>query len=277
MENEYLKLPIYIISCKFGYYLSNVIKYILEKEKYKVIIDDILDIEKENLHIILFSQKIKKYPKNYIIYQLLDKNLSNMINKKYELSLIFSLRCWDYSNANINNFHHMIQNKMKLFHLPCIKYDILFTSPDIQNKEKYDLLFYGTMNEPRKKIINYIKEKTKDIYKMKILTNIYGEELFHYIKSSKIILNIHYLEHAILECYRINEVQSCEKLIISFLPNINDYDNYNYYKSSIIFVNSIQNMIKSIHYYLENNEKYEEKIKNIKFIENTSFIHNYLK
>jgi hypothetical protein len=38
MENEYLKLPIYIISCKFGYYLSNVLKYILEKEKYKVII-----------------------------------------------------------------------------------------------------------------------------------------------------------------------------------------------------------------------------------------------
>ena len=277
MENEYFKLPIYIISCKFGYYLSNVLKYILEKEKYKVIINDTLDIEKKNIHIILFSQKIKKYPKNYIIYQLLDKKLSNMINNKYELSLIFSLRCWDYSNANINNFHHMIQNKMKLFHLPCIKYDILFTSSVIQNKENYDLLFYGTMNEPRKKIINYIKEKTKDIYKMKILTNIYGEELFHYIKSSKIILNIHYLEHAILECYRINEVQSCKKLIISFLPNINDYDNYNYYKSSIIFVNSIQNMIKSIHYYLENNEKYEEKIKNIKFIENTSFIHNYLK
>ena len=38
MENEYLKLPIYIISCKFGYYLSIVLKYILEKEKYKVII-----------------------------------------------------------------------------------------------------------------------------------------------------------------------------------------------------------------------------------------------
>ena len=57
MENEYLKLPIYIISCKFGYYLSNVLKYILEKEKYKVIIEDTLDIEKENLHIILFSQK----------------------------------------------------------------------------------------------------------------------------------------------------------------------------------------------------------------------------
>ena len=277
MENEYLKLPIYIISCKFGYYLSIVLKYILEKEKYKVIIQESIDLSKKNLHIILFSQKIKKYPKNYIIYQLLNKKLSDIINKKYELSLIFSLTCWDYSNANINNFHHMIQKKMKLFHLPCIKYDKLFASPFKQNEEKYDLLFYGTMNEPRKKILNYIKEKTKDIYKMKILTNIYGDELFHYIKASKIILNIHYLEHAILECYRINEVQSCEKLIISFLPNIDDYDNYMYYKSSIVFVNSIQSMIKSIHYYLENNNKYIEKIKNIKFIEDTSFIHDYLK
>ena len=74
----------------------------------------------------------------------------------------------------------------------------------------------------------------------------------------------------------LDGITKCEKDKL-YISNIDDYDNYMYYKSSIVFVNSIQTMIKSIHYYLENNKKYLEKIKNIKFIEDTSFIHDYLK
>ena len=51
---------------------------------------------------------------------------------------------------------------------------------------------------------------------------------------------------------------------------------FHYYKNSIVYVNSIDNMIGSIIYYLENNNKYEEKIKNIQFIENTEFIEELL-
>ena len=65
---------ILIISCKFGFYLSSALKYILEKQKYNVQIKEEVDLNSSNLHIILFSQKVSVYPKHYIIYQLPSKS-----------------------------------------------------------------------------------------------------------------------------------------------------------------------------------------------------------
>ena len=56
-----------IFTNKTGYYLSNVLKYILTKEKHIVNITEKIDLNNENLYIILFSQKVKTFPKNYII------------------------------------------------------------------------------------------------------------------------------------------------------------------------------------------------------------------
>jgi len=268
-------MSIYIITCKYGYYLSNVLKYILEKEEYNVEIRENINLNDDNLHIILFSQKIKVYPRNYIIYNLEQKDISKWIDKKYELSLLFSKKCWDYSLVNINKFHNLIRQKFIYFRLPSINYNLI--NDNENNKIKnFDILFYGTMNDSRLKILNFIKSNLGFNYDIKIINNIFGKDLFDYIKKCKIVLNISYYQNALLECYRINEVQSCKKLIISFYPNKYDIDNFNYYKDSVVFVNSIENMIKNIHYYLENNELYNKKINNIKFIEDTSFIHDLL-
>ena len=141
---------------------------------------------------------------------------------------------------------------------------------------EYDILFYGIMNFKRKKILKMIENKLNKKFKMQIINNIYGYTLFEFIKKSKIILNISYYENALLECYRINEVQSCKKLVISFYPNKDDLINYEYYKNSVIFVNSIPEMINSIHFYLNNKDEYEKKINNIKFLESTEFINDLL-
>ena len=268
-------MEINIITCKYGYYLSNVLKNILTNENYDVSIKDDINLNDEKLNIILFSQKIKTYPKNYIIYQLEQKDISNWINKKYELSLLFSKRCWDYSEVNINKFHTLIQQKMILFRLPCIKYNLISNYNNDTIKE-HDILFYGTMNNTRMKILNIIQMKLGGKYHIKIINDIFGEELFEYIKKCKIVLNISYYKNALLECYRINEVQSCEKLVISFYPNQEDISNFDYYKESIVFVNSIDSMIENSIHYLENKEEYEKKIANIKFLDDTKFIHNLL-
>ena len=268
-------MEINIITCKYGYYLSEVLKYILEKENYKVKISEYVDLNSEILHIILFSQKVKTFPKNYIIYQLEQKEQSNWIDKKYELSLLFSKKCWDYSVVNINSFHNLIKDKMILFRLPCIKYDLINNNIN-NNIKEFDVLFYGTMNNTRMKILNIIQMNIGQKYHIKIINNIFGKELFEYIKKCKLVLNISFYKDALLECYRINEVQSCGKLVISFFPNKNDIDNFNYYKDSIIFVNSIELMIDRIKYYLKNIEEYLKKINNIQYLEDTKFINDLL-
>ena len=248
-----------IFTNKTGYYLSNVLKYILEKEKYIVNITEKINLENKNLYIILFSHLVKVYPKNYIIYNLEQKDISKFIDKKYELSIIHSKKSWDYSNVNINKFHNYIQKKISYFRLPCIDYNLILESNNIfknnliSNIElsNFDVLFYGIMNEKRKKILRVIENNINKKYKMQIISNIYGYYLFKFIKKAKIVLNISYYENALLECYRINEIQSCKKLVISFYPNKDDVINYDYYKNSVVFVKSIAEMINNIYFYLK--------------------------
>ena len=194
---------IYIVTCKYGYYLSSVLKYILLKENYEVEIKEDVNLEDDNLQIILFSQNIKIYPKNYIIYNLEQKNISKWIDKKYELSLLFSKKCWDYSFVNIRKFHKLIQDKMIYFKLPCIEYSYIEDNQE-NNIEEFDVLFYGTMNDARIKTLKIIQMNLGFKYNIKIINNIFGKELFNYIKKSKIVLNISYYKNALLECYRIN-------------------------------------------------------------------------
>ena len=101
-EALFNKEKIYIFSTKFSYYIANVLRYLLFKKYIISEIVNTIDYTKPNLFIIPFPQKINKFPKNYIIYQLEQKDISNWIDKKYELSILFSKITFDYSQSNIN-------------------------------------------------------------------------------------------------------------------------------------------------------------------------------
>jgi hypothetical protein len=121
------------------------------------------------------------------------------------------------------------------------------------------------MNNRRKRFLSVIQQK----YPVKIVNNVYGHELYKHILESKIVLNIHFYEGAILETCRINECLSCEKLIISEPPTIIDIKNYEYYQDKIVFFNSIKELFEKIDYYLkaQNEDIYNAKIKsNYEFI-----------
>jgi hypothetical protein len=263
---------IYIFTTRCGIYISRTIQFLLYLNNIHSEIVFNVNIRKNNLFIILFPHKVKIFPKNYICYQLEQKDISKWINNRYLLAILNSKITWDYSESNINKFDETIKKKIKLFKIPLISYYCF--KPDIYNKyidknEIYDVLFFGHMNERRHKIINYIKQKLNNKYKFHYITGLYGDALFEKILQSKIVLNIHYYEGSILETCRINEILSCNKLVISELPDISDIDNKNYYNDLIIYYENIDDLIDKITFYLENKEIYDLKINNNKkFIDN---------
>jgi hypothetical protein len=246
---------VYIQTTKFGYYISNAIKYLLFKN---FIISNIIyevNHNNHNLHIILFSQKVKKFPKNYIIYQLEQKDISKWIDKKYELSILYSKKTWDYSKSNINKFSDILQKKMTYLPIPLIPINYLDNNIILNNSEnnpKNNILFYGSMNIIRKEKLKYLQQKLFPKYSIKIINNMYGISLLNEINNSKIVLNIHFYKDALLETNRLNEILSCNKLIISEKPNITDDYNYELYKNNVIFIDNIDEMYEKIIYYLEN-------------------------
>jgi hypothetical protein len=287
MEDDTNKI-IYIFTTRCGIYISRTIQFLLLlNNKHSEIVFNI-NINKNNLFIILFPHKVKIFPKNYICYQLEQKDISKWINYKYLLAILNSKLTWDYSVSNINKFDETIKKKIKLFKIPLISY--YYFKPEIYNKyitndnetnnnekndnitcnnEIYDVLFFGHMNQRRYKIINYIIKKLNNKFKFHYITGLYGDALFEKILQSKIVLNIHYYEGSILETCRINEILSCNKLVISELPDISDIDNKNYYNDLIIYYENIDDLIDKITFYLENKETYDLKINNNKkFIDN---------
>ena len=247
---------IFIFSIKIGYYLALTLQYLLFKNCIMSTIIYKINPKLPNLHIILFSQKVTVFPKKYIIYQLEQKDISNWVDAKYKLGILNSYKTWDYSQSNINKFGDKIKSKMIFFPIPLVPYNYLnykLSKDSLLNSTSNNLLFYGSINNDRRKKLNYLQQKLSPKYKIKIISDLSGEDLFKEILKSKIILNIHYYKGAILETYRINEVLSCGKLVISEKPDPIDNDNYELYKDKIVFIDNIEEMYEKIIYYLNNN------------------------
>jgi hypothetical protein len=228
-DNNYKEsMKIYIYTSK---YLINIAEYIsklltsynLQKYVYtsSILQEHINEVNNNNNTFIflvgfqsfLYSNdknkllKIKR--KKYILYQLEqinnEKKYFKNISKIAEEFMKNALYVLDY---NIDNYNNLNNNINKLFvGVPIVK----FNNNDLYIKKDIDILFYGSMNEYRKNILNEISKK----YKIMIVNQCFGYELKHYISRSKIVLNIHYYENALLEICRIHEALPYNCLVIS--------------------------------------------------------------
>ncbi|MGN0967563.1 MAG: hypothetical protein ACI4OP_08325 [Candidatus Coprovivens sp.] len=90
---------------------------------------------------------------------------------------------WDYDEQNIEVLK-LIRSDVKLHILKPYK-DWSVYKPVAKD---IDILFYGSMNEHRAKILNELKKK----YKVVVLQNAWGTILDNYIMRSKILLNLHF-------------------------------------------------------------------------------------
>ena len=271
MDNQ---KPILIFSIKYGYYISKTIQYLLTINNIKSEIVKYVDPLKDNLYIILFSHKVPQFPKNYIVYQLEQKDICNRIDQKYILSILLSKKTWDYTPANIIRFEENVRKKMVYFPIPLIEYQKL-VSYQLKMNNVYDVLFYGTMNGDRINILNYIKKQLPYI-RLRVIDNMFEDQLFQEICKSKIVLNIHFYQNANLETARLNEILSCKKLAISFYPSTDELFHYKIYKDQVIFVKDIHEMIQKIKFYLNNKNEYDRIIQNIKFTEDQNNILDFL-
>jgi len=191
--------------------------------------------------------KLKR--KKYILYQLEQINnkekYDKHINKEIEIFMKNALYVLEYNMSNYNNINNETN---KIFvGVPIIKTENII---DMKKKD-IDILFYGTINSYRKKILDRIRDK----YNIKILEKSFDKELIEYISRSKIILNIHYYDDALLELCRIHEAIPYNCRIISEISNddLKLCDSYKDFCSFIDF-DDIDNVYKKIDEELKNYE-----------------------
>jgi len=124
------------------------------------------------------------------------------------LDLLRNFPVWDYSRQNIRELRRLgithvtfcgIGYEPELSRIPAAEEDI-------------DILFYGSINERRKKILDGLLQAG---VKLKPLFGLYGEERDAFIARSKIILNIHFYDARVFEIVRISYLLANKKFVIS--------------------------------------------------------------
>jgi hypothetical protein len=159
-------------------------------------------IEKDAVNIVfgchlLEPELIHKIPKNTIFVNT--EQIHNLENDWVKTLILWARQyeIWDYSERNI-----IILNRLDIFTVKHLKLGFQkelvrikkSLSPDI------DILFYGSINERRSKIIDNLNLLGLNV---RTLFGVYGEKRDELIARSKIVLNLHFYDSQIFEIVRV--------------------------------------------------------------------------
>lgn len=166
----------------------------IDSLKHEYMEDQSNDVVICGAHDLSHTQSIDDYKRKYgkvIVFNqepLLAKQ-RNFMHIGYFAWLSMADEVWDYDEENLK--------VLKLIR-PDVKLHVLkpYKMWPKESKKDIDILFYGSMNDHRKKILNELSKRSN----VKILTNCWdGNELDRWILRSRILLNLHYYNETALQ------------------------------------------------------------------------------
>ncbi len=210
---------------------------------------NIFDENKINIvvgsNLLKYSDSLKNFI--YIPFQLeqISKN-SPWFNENFIKIMQNAYEVWDYSIENVNTLQKF---SVKAKYLPLGYNERLERIKHLKiNDKNIDILFYGSVNERRKKVLDELNN-----FNVKILFGVYGAERDAYIAKSKILINIHYYETKIFESVRISYLLNNRCFIIS------EESIENPYKDIDLVVAPYEKIVEFCRFYLSRADLIEKK------------------
>jgi hypothetical protein len=159
-------------------------------------------------HLTRFNPVMKSI--SYIPYQLEQLSATEGVyNPSIQEILQHATDIWDYSPENIA---FLASKDIKSRHLPIGYHPKLKQIVHAQNKE-IDLLFYGSVGERRKTVLDQIAMNQQ--LKVKALFGVYGEARDQWIGHSRMVINIHHYSAQIFEAVRISYLLNNKVCVLS--------------------------------------------------------------
>jgi hypothetical protein len=158
----------------------------------------------------LTDGEIIKLPADAVIYQTeqIDTLTGNAWMTNHYLQMLREHEVWDYSHLNVQRLKGFgIEAK----YVP-IGYCPSMGNIELDQEKKIDVLFYGSLNIRRERILNDLKKTGLNIF---TLFGKYGAERDKYIAQSKLVLNLHYYQAAIFEIIRCSHLFANKVCVVS--------------------------------------------------------------
>ena len=173
-----------------------------------------------DLWIVFGAQVISRLPPSSqrLIVQLEQTSSSRWFNRRYTRTLKNSLGVIEFSFSNMVGLSEF-----------GIRYPQVFLAPlgmmtpksiDVQEKD-IDVLFYGDpFCDRRSKFLEVLASR----FNLKVVSNLFGDEMFQLLARARVVVNIHYYESANLESTRIFECLSVgAKVVSETAPDVSEY------------------------------------------------------
>ena len=144
----------------------------------------------DNLPLKFYWQREESLdPGSYIVYQTEQFQLDNKLDTGYTNFLNNAKIVYEYSELNLQYYSNSIYKPF----LPII------TSSYIDQEKEYDILFYGTITDRRKEIL----DKLKLDYNIYVIQDTTVEEMERLISISKYVLSIGIKNNKYNDCLRV--------------------------------------------------------------------------
>lgn len=175
------------------------------------IAENVIDRNATNLLLgahLLSPSDARLLPPGSIIYNLEQLGGPQLQPAYYELARRHQI--WDYDPRNIEKWKSLGCASTPV-HVP-IGYVPELTRITPAPTQDIDLLFYGSLNERRNRILNLLRDCGLKVH---AVFGVYGRERDELIARSKIVLNVHFYEAKVFEIVRVSYLLANSKAVVT--------------------------------------------------------------
>lgn len=159
---------------------------------------------------LLPAAQMELVPAGTVIYNLEQVDPGSPVWTPAYCNLLNRLEVWDYSQRNIERLV-ALGVAVRIQHVP-IGYVPELTRIAFEPEEDIDVLFYGSLNERRTRVIRALEGLGLEV---KAVFGVYGESRDALIARAKVVLNVHYYDSSIFEIVRVSYLLANSKAVVS--------------------------------------------------------------
>lgn len=250
-----------VVTVNHTMYIAKLVKRELERLEIECRIHVGEPAEYEDIpYVIICPQFVERFPKVYFVVQMEQTIASRWFTEDYLVKLKNACGVLDYALENVDFFQKPQQKELSrsVYYLPIDYYPQYAPKSDSIEKE-YDVLFYGdAKNLRRRDMLHALSSR----FRVKICSDLYGEDVYREIRKAKVLVNIHYYDGALLETTRLYETLSLNSTMI-----VSEDSEYTAETERLapfvdfVPVGDTDALIERIAYWLEHDAQREERIR----------------
>ena len=199
-----------VLTTKHSHFVARRLADDLSRLGFEVSVDFEFVPSERSGYVVIAPQVFPQLPQTFVAFQMEQSVNPRWFTPQYLEALKGAEAVFDYALENIEYLLGQGVPMSQLFYVPITpaKADTESQHGPREHRQaeaSYDFAFYGDPSAPRRK---ELLEALRQHFRVTIISEVFGDELFARLRQARAVVNIHYYEGALLETTRLSEALS---------------------------------------------------------------------